>query len=102
MVCAWTDWKRRTPAMRKRREKMRLCKWTGFEKRNPAKKVRGSDAYRRIVTSSRLRVLARELLRPGPKLTARRLKMAGEVKKNPAREDMRADVPLCNGTSLVE
>jgi hypothetical protein len=26
VVCAWTDGERRTPAMRKSREKMRLCK----------------------------------------------------------------------------
>jgi hypothetical protein len=28
--------------------------------------------------------------------------MAREGKKNPAREHMRADMPLCNGTSLLE
>jgi hypothetical protein len=35
----------------KKQGKMRLCNGTGFEKRNPAKKVRGSDAYRCILTS---------------------------------------------------
>jgi hypothetical protein len=32
-VCAWADWKRRTPAMRKSREKMRLCNGTSLDER---------------------------------------------------------------------
>jgi hypothetical protein len=31
-ICAWTDWERRTHAIRKSREKMRLCNGTGLEK----------------------------------------------------------------------
>jgi hypothetical protein len=33
MSCAWTDWKRRTPAMRKSREKMRLCNGISLDKK---------------------------------------------------------------------
>ena len=29
-VCAWTDWKKRKPAMRKSRKKMRFCKMTSW------------------------------------------------------------------------
>jgi hypothetical protein len=50
-VCAWADWKRRTPAMRKSREKMRLCNGTSLLRQ----KAEGG-AYLGKVTSSWVKV----------------------------------------------